>query len=193
MRCAPLHPPPWNFRPQTLYIYMYIYICVSSGIRKADFGRVEYAGTLRESAVRAPRKVDVRLPGKGNSNSHGARLVHPPRGVRRNSPRKCGARPSTLPLLYFHSSVIQKCICLNYEPSTEPLRPPPCNCRPQTLYTPLELRALKISANVRWADSGPYCLICVSRHVGLAVHRGRWASGPYCLVCVERQILVKTF
>ena len=23
-----------------------------------------------------PRKVDERLPGKGNSNSHGARLVH---------------------------------------------------------------------------------------------------------------------
>ena len=25
---------------------------------------------------RAPRKVDVRLPGQGNSNSHGARPVH---------------------------------------------------------------------------------------------------------------------
>jgi len=25
---------------------------------------------------RCPRKVDVRLPGKGNSNSHGARPVH---------------------------------------------------------------------------------------------------------------------
>jgi hypothetical protein len=26
--------------------------------------------------VRGPRKVDVRLPGKGNANSHGARPVY---------------------------------------------------------------------------------------------------------------------
>jgi hypothetical protein len=30
----------------------------------------------KRRSVRGPRKVDVRLPGKGNSNSHGARPVY---------------------------------------------------------------------------------------------------------------------
>jgi len=32
--------------------------------------------SLERGISSAPRKVDVRLPGKGDSNSHGARLVH---------------------------------------------------------------------------------------------------------------------
>ena len=50
----------------------------------SPLGASEVDGALRGAArrqvvVRVPlllRKVDIRLPGKGNSNSHGARPVH---------------------------------------------------------------------------------------------------------------------
>ena len=43
-----------------IYIYIYVYIC----------------HRLLNGGVSCSRKVDIRLPGKGNSNPHGARPVH---------------------------------------------------------------------------------------------------------------------
>ena len=40
---------------------------------KPNFTQTEFVGMM---FPRQTRKVDVRLPGKGNSNSHGARPVH---------------------------------------------------------------------------------------------------------------------
>ena len=58
----------------------------SFGAGEVRFWRKLFGNTIRlpvsDASARCNvidiyRKVDVRLPGKGNSNSHGARLVHP--------------------------------------------------------------------------------------------------------------------
>ena len=49
-----------------MYIYIYIYTCT-------PYSRGACAYSALEGYERA---VDIRLPGKGNSNSHGARPVH---------------------------------------------------------------------------------------------------------------------
>ena len=46
------------------------------GREESDRAEHDEAGVARHCHVSAFRKVDVRLPGKGNSNSHGARPVH---------------------------------------------------------------------------------------------------------------------
>ena len=84
-----------------IYIYVYIYIYTNTYIHiyhtLTPTSQVVLTDGSKETSVKAgsaertesqllspqvvpaslPRKVDVRLPGKGNSNSHGARPVHP--------------------------------------------------------------------------------------------------------------------
>ena len=47
-----------------MYIYIYIYIYIDLPAREAP------------APAFPARKVDIRLPGEGDSNSHGARPVH---------------------------------------------------------------------------------------------------------------------
>ena len=76
---------------EQLYIYIYIYIYIyrkRERVRNAPIGGLVSELLDRSSAVYSPpstlagfslpaqMKVDVRLPGKGNSNSHGARPVY---------------------------------------------------------------------------------------------------------------------
>ena len=51
-------------------------LCISGSARRPP--RTSSPGTRRSTGSRCPTpgKVNVRLPGKGNSNSHGARPVH---------------------------------------------------------------------------------------------------------------------
>ena len=63
----PLHPPPLqthSLHPPTPILRMRVW---GSGPR---------GGPVQRRISPGPRKVDIRLPGKGNSNSHGARPVH---------------------------------------------------------------------------------------------------------------------
>ena len=59
-----------------IYIYIYIYICIYiyRYISACGEGRLESGRKYLISSCF--RKVDVRLPGKENSNAHGARPVH---------------------------------------------------------------------------------------------------------------------
>ena len=45
-------------------------------LHSANHGRCSTGCVPKRSATREPRKVDIRLPGKGNSNTHGASSVH---------------------------------------------------------------------------------------------------------------------
>ena len=54
------------------YIYTYIYMARAIYMRASRKGH----STAGARNMCACRKVDVKLPGKGNSNSHGARPVH---------------------------------------------------------------------------------------------------------------------
>ena len=56
------------------YISIYIYICISSHLQNAEV--VPEAVPQRQDLPYTYRKVDISLPGKGNSHSHGARRVH---------------------------------------------------------------------------------------------------------------------